>query len=200
MACRKLFQAVRRGDDVSRRAELIDAAHPGACCESESVSSHSPGVVADGEFAIRYIFSPIHLEPDGTVHAAAFSDVKDKGLSCERSASQEADETLHARGEAQATAYNAQYPEKAQRTYVGTVQVLTSEVRALLYGSAARAFGVYDTALPTNAEHIDVFQALQASRPEQSRLRKQLRDKFLERGFRPKPLERGSLPSEEEAA
>lgn len=187
MTCRAFFEALPTGDEVSKRAELIDKTHPNACCETESVSEHSRGIVAGTEFAIRYIFSPIHIEPDGTVNAAAFSDVKDKGLSCERSETALAVQALHERGEAQAKAHSEEHPDKPPRNYMGTVQVSVAEVRRLLYSSEARAFGIYDTALPHNGEHIDVFQVVGASRPEQSRLRKQLRDQFLKGGFQPKP-------------
>lgn len=191
MACREFFEALPTGKDASQRADLIDKAHPAACCEAESVSSHSKGTIGDDEFAIRYIFSPIHLEEDGTVTAAAFSDVKDKGLSCERSQTQIAPPVLHERGAAQAQSYNEDKANegKPRRTYVGTVQVKAAAVRELLCEvSKVRAFGVYDTALPENVDHMDIFQVLTGpSRPGQSRLRKKLRDTFLEGGFHPKP-------------
>ncbi|MWV11173.1 hypothetical protein F3I62_03600 [Pseudomonas sp. R-28-1W-6] len=160
---------------MSARASLIDDAHPNAECEAESVSAYSDGVVTDGEFIHRYVYSPLHLH-DGKVVTALFSDAKDKGLSCERSGSSAPRGELHARGIAQVESFNAnRKPTQGERTYVGAVVASVGAVRALKVADE-RAYGVYDTALRENTAHVDVielpsaFKSLSKSQQKLARL------------------------------
>jgi len=182
MTCRAFFEALPEGNAVGQRAALIDAAHPNGVCQLESVSEHSIAPVADEEYVFRYIFSPIHLEQDGSVKAAAFSDVSDKGLSCDRAPTAAPTNSMHERGNASAAAYNAK-PEnqtKEQRSYLGVVNANSAIVRDLgRTADGAASFAIYDTARADNRDHIDVFQIVGAYTPsQQKRIRKQLRDKF----------------------
>ena len=49
--------------------------------ENVSLSAYSPGAVSPSEDIGRMVFSPLHIDEDGTIKAAAFEDVRDKGLS-----------------------------------------------------------------------------------------------------------------------
>ena len=157
MSCRIFFEGLPTGDRVSERAGLIDSAHPSAECEAESVSEHSTGVIGNEEYLHRYVFSPLHLH-EGKVVAALFTDAKDKGLSCERSQSSTPSAELHARGRAQVDSFNGnRRPNQSERSYVGTVTAQVLDVRKISLGDS-RTYGVYDTGLPNNPAHVDVFE------------------------------------------
>jgi hypothetical protein len=181
MSCRVFFEALPTGDDVGQRAVMIDANHPEGVCQAESVSEYSGVPVSDDEHLFRYIFSPIHLEDDGSVKAAAFSDVSNKGLSCDRGATAIPSDVIHGRGVAQARAFNVHEDnrDKEARAYLGVVWACCRETRSLTYDDGTHAFAVYDTAKSDNSDHTDVFQIFGNTRPsQQKRLRKELRDKF----------------------
>lgn len=177
MSCREFFESLPTGPDSHKRAGLISDRHPDGCCEQESVSTYSTGRVEDTEHIFRLIFSPIHIEEDGRVKAAAFSDVEDKGLSCDRSPTSQPDATIHARGLEQVATHNQNNLAKP-RQYLGVVNALCKDIRALQYDDGDKAFAIYDTAKATNPLHVDVFQTITKSQSERKLLRKRLRDKF----------------------
>lgn len=167
------------GEESKKRAMLIDGAFPNCACESHTLSSFSHGPVLDKEFIFRYVFSPIHIENDGTVKPAAFGDVENKGLSCDRSPISTAHNDIHERGVAQVENYNRENPLKPQRTYLGAVNAECKSIRQILKEDGSRAFAVYDTALINNCDHVDVFHILLNTSPGSRKLlRKRLRDKF----------------------
>lgn len=181
MSCKVFFSGLPKGPQVSDRAELIDDNHPLAICESETVSDYSGGPVADEEYLHRYVFSPIHVV-DGEVVSALFDDVKDKGLSCERSESEPTAE-LHERGERQASDFNdRKRPEQAEREYLGVITSTALDVRSVLNGARQRAYAVYDTALESNPQHVDVFEMpsslMGMGKSQRKMLRSDLADKF----------------------
>ncbi|MCZ4324382.1 hypothetical protein [Pseudomonas anguilliseptica] len=181
MSCRVFFESLSADGGVSERASLIDGAHPRAECEAESVSGHSNGVVADGEYVHRYVFSPLHVH-DGKVVTAVFSDAKDKGLSCERGDSLVPTDDLHARARVQVERFNTNRRQtQPERSYVGAISAQVRTVRALKAGEQ-RVYSVYDTALGENVFHVDVFEipsALKAlSKAEQKLERLRLAEAF----------------------
>lgn len=178
MSCREFFESLPTGPDSRKRASLISNERPDGCCEKESVSAHSAGKVEDAEHLFRFIFSPIHIEDDGRVNAAAFSDVQDKGLSCDRDATAEPSTAIHERGSAQVNTHNQDNPDKGPRKYLGVVGALCEDIRTLPYDDGSKAFAVYDTAKADNPSHADVFQITTKSPSQQKLLRKRLRDKF----------------------
>lgn len=183
MSCRAFFESLAAEEKVSARAGLIDAAHPKAECEGESVSAYSNGVVTDEEFVHRYVFSPLHLH-DGKILPALFSDAKDKGLSCERGDSSTPCNELHARGVAQVERFNAnRKASQPARTYVGAVTAKVSTVRELKIAEE-RAYGIYDTALRENTAHVDIFELASAmkglSNSEQKLARLRLAEAFTD--------------------
>ena len=180
MSCRAFFEALLDGQDVGARERLIDAAHPDACCEAESVSEHSKRPVAAEEFLFRLVFTPIH-EKCGKVLPVAFNDVEGKGLSCQRGPSIPPDQAVHGHGVALVQKYNAEHPENPPekiRSYVGVVLARCDAVRAILNEAGRRAFAVYDTALPQNPAHVDVFHCGSLPPSKKKQLRKRLRDTF----------------------
>lgn len=157
MSCRLFFDGLPTDDRVSERADLIDNTHPGAACEVESVSVHSTGPVKSDEYLHRYVFSPLHLH-EGKVVTALFTDAKNKGLSCERDHSPIPSSDLHARGQAQVETFNSnRRPAQAERSYEGAVTAQSVKVREIVLGSS-RIYAIYDTGLPNNPAHVDVFE------------------------------------------
>ena len=188
MACRAFFEALPDGEAVAQRASLIDREHPAGACQLESVSKHSAGPVDSAERIFRYVFSPVHLEDDGSVKAAAFSDVSDKGLSCDRGSEPTPTAAVHQRGVALAQSFNDDPPNKGKpaRSYLGVVMACCEQVRSLKYDDSAGAFAIYDTAKGDNQDHIDVFQIFGDKPPsQQKRLRKRLRDEFTRKIIEP---------------
>lgn len=162
---------------MSERAKLIDAAFPEAFCECQSVSKFSPGVVSGGEYLHRFVFSPLHLH-EGEVLPALFSDVRDKGLSCERGLSLDIERETHERGRKQAELYNETKPDdKPKRVYVGSVSANCGIVRALVMNNH-RLLAVYDTALEANVAHSDVFEIAGRTNSERKQARKDIADAF----------------------
>jgi len=84
MDCREVFQ---EAEVPNHRCRRMSESRPGCSCESESVSTHSPGPIDNSELVARLIYSPFHIDvTTGEVTEAAFSDAKDKGLSVQRMA------------------------------------------------------------------------------------------------------------------
>lgn len=159
MACIDLFKSLPtdRGE-VGKRAAIIDKSHPDGFCECEIVSEFSSSVVADDEFVHRAVYSPIHLDDDGNINPAFFSDIKDKGLSCERSSTVEIPYDTHQRGIEKAAGWNRDNPENPkQRTYLGAVTANCGAIRSIM-PLGSKVYAVYDTALEVNPAHVDVFE------------------------------------------
>lgn len=186
MSCRVFFESLPVGDRVSERASLIDGAHPKGVCEGESVSVYSCGVVRDDEFIHRYVFSPLHIH-EGQVVTALFSDAKDKGLSCERSDSLVPSNDIHERGRVQARTFNeTRRANQPERSYVGAVSAKVCAVRSLKEKDE-RIYGVYDTALPENTAHVDVFE-IPASIVSLSKAEQKLARLLLKEAFTGEPV------------
>lgn len=179
MPCKLLFAGLPTGNGVADRAILIDKAQPEAACEAESVSEFSPGPVANEEYLYRYVFSPVHLY-EGQVLPALFNDAKDKGLSCERGQSATPHPDLHGRGLAQVEAFNGRkQPSQPERSYVGAVTAQVDGVRKIVV-EGARGFAVYDTALPDNPAHVDVFEIADRTRAQKKLARLALAQAFTD--------------------
>lgn len=178
MSCRALFEGLPSGrGEVAKRAKLIDDSYPNAYCEHESVSKFSPGVVAPGEFLHRFVFSPLHIN-DGEVLPTLFSDVKDKGLSCERADNEAIQPDSHERGRKQAESYNVTKPDdKPERSYMGAVTASCIVLRELVMNEK-RLLAVYDTSLEENVSHSDVFELAGRSNAEKKQARKDIADAF----------------------
>ncbi|MCK5538974.1 MAG: hypothetical protein KAI79_19275 [Bacteroidales bacterium] len=145
----KFFQEL----DSQNKCEGLSVNHEIAIAlESISLSEYSPGIVVSSESIARMIFSPLHIEEDGTIKASAFSDVKDKGLSVHR-IEYIVGNKLECLGETMAS--NANEAGRTKRDYLGYVKVTTEEIRQLT-GDEKRLFCVYDTAKEDEISHADV--------------------------------------------
>ncbi|UDU81222.1 hypothetical protein [Pseudomonas sp. HN2-3] len=186
MSCRNFFDGLPEdGPESKKRSEMIDEAYPGGFCQVESVSGHSPGVVAGNEFLHRFVFSPIHIDEKGELTAAFFADCATFGLSCQRSDVDVPDAETNEIGAAMIESFNAnRAPEKPERSYLGVVTAKCDDVRMLRtietgvtpYDQAVMA--VYDTSLADNTRHADVFQFVPAG-VERSKLKQIRRDLAL---------------------
>ncbi len=142
-----------QGLDPQKKCEKLSENHEIAIAlETISLSKYSPGVVAPSESIARMIFSPLHVEENGTIKPSAFSDVKDKGLSVHRLEYIECKE-LECLGKAMAS--NANVAGRSERDYIGYVKAHTAEIHQLT-GDEKRLFCVYDTAKETEISHADV--------------------------------------------
>lgn len=169
MSCRDFFAGLPSGGEESKkRADLIDCAFPEGVCQTESVSDCSPGIVRGEEFLHRFVFSPVHIDTDGSLKTAFFSDCNTFGMSCQRSKSIVPEAKTHALGSAQIEKFNAsRAPERPERSYLGVVSANCEAVRMLRSADATVVpyekpmMAIYDTALTENPEHVDIFQLQQ---------------------------------------
>lgn len=124
--------------------------------ENVSLSDYSPSIVDSSEDIARMVFSPLHIDEDGTIKAAAFDDVRDKGLSVHRLDYTEA-RTLKHIGDSMAS--DAIIAGRSKRDYIGYVKALTGDIRKLIEDEK-RLFCVYDTANEIEKSHADVCSVL----------------------------------------
>jgi hypothetical protein len=151
--CRSIF---RDAPDAPERVPGINAAAPNCECEKFSVSEHSPGRVEDAETLTRFVFYRDHLDKTGKyAKPSLFSHACTNGCSIQR-------EVLATPGEL--SSFVDQFiADKARNPKVSWFGVLTSNcgaVRGLRSPSqpTERAAAVYDTALPNNAAHAEIFK------------------------------------------
>lgn len=172
MGCSEDFQeAADAGDHCGKLAQK----HPDCACEAESVSPSSPGPVGAEEALARLIYSPLHVDPiTGEVTEAAFSDVKDKGLSVQR-LTHVSEAHVRAIGEKKLADDHAL--GKTDRVLLGIVTGSVAAIRQQTYETGERTFCVYDSALQDTPAHADVCQT-PATPSEMKRARKRLRDLF----------------------
>jgi hypothetical protein len=171
--CQTFFEQTAQ---TKNRAELLQQSGHAIAWEALSASPHSPGPVSNPEHLIRLVVNPIHVDTsDGSIKPSLISDVKDKGASTQRLAHITEEEAINA-GRAHTTAKNTSAPDNQQRRICGTVKLSVQEVRDLVVASKTRAFGVYDTALPTNPSHADIFQLVSGNGQEARSARLQLFD------------------------
>ncbi|MDU6683842.1 MAG: hypothetical protein E6470_09525 [Enterobacteriaceae bacterium] len=124
--------------------------------EAQSVAIGSPGVVLNSETVARQIFSPIHYDEDkNEIVAAAFSDVKDKGLSVNR-LQHSSESIIHEAGIAKAERDRERRPD---REYIGFCMAEVGNIRSI-EEAGTQIFTVYDSALPQANHHADVCQVI----------------------------------------
>lgn len=157
----------------------LKAAPTSCICETKSQSVYSPGLVGDDESIARLIFSPIHIDGQGKVLPAAFSDVDvpGRGLSVNRYAHCTSEELLNL---ARAKEAMDRDKGKPDREYKGFVVAGVRPVRDIT-NEGLQAFCVKDTSLKDNISHADVDQDCSChdlSKSERRRLRRQLQKEF----------------------
>jgi hypothetical protein len=155
--CKEIFSSAQAG--ACPCCSAVTSEFPGFECENSSVSTYSPGTVADFETVRRLVFSPLHVDPHGAFTPAAFHDALDKGASVDRAMHcSEADS--HSRGASKEAVKRAQ--GNADVAYVGFASASVAEIRAIRATAQAgferRVFGVYDSGIQENAAHADLCQ------------------------------------------
>jgi hypothetical protein len=169
--CQTFFE---QNTQTKNRAQLLQQSGHAVEWETMSASPHSPGPVLHSEYLIRLVVNPIHVDPsDGSIKPSLISDVKDKGASTQRLTHITQEEAIDA-GHTHAMTKNVAAPDGKQRSICGIVKLSVQEVRDLVVASKARAFGIFDTALPTNQSHADVLQLVAGDGQEARSARIQL--------------------------
>ena len=148
-------------DLKNNRSALLAEDHQKALnWEKISVSDHSNKPVADDEKIARQIHSPIHIDENGEITPAAYTDVFKQGLSVDRMFGPNF-ETVHEKGRDKAEADRKRQQrehKKIDREYIGCVVADVKTIRSILdVDSDMRLFAVYNTALKQNPNHADVF-------------------------------------------
>lgn len=159
MSCLEFFETTKGSRD---RAKLLQEVPEETQLrwELERASDHSPEPIGADEVLVRTYHSPFHYDDEtGTLKPTAFDDSADKGASVNRvghtTLERIKDEAL-----ARVVAYNAANPGKPQRALIGYSEFQAAAARALHCAGPPmrRGAGVYDTALPQDRSHGDIFQ------------------------------------------
>jgi hypothetical protein len=165
-ACRIFFE-LNAGNP--KKVELLQLQDAKVGWENFSASSYSSHPVDIDENLARMVFNPIHIDAEtGGLKPSAVSDVKDKGCSVNRLSLISIEQSI-ADAQAIATLKNNQHPEKPTRRVCGVAKLAVRDIRLILVGDMARAFGVYDTALENNRSHADICQLVSEKNKQQSR-------------------------------
>ena len=127
--------------------------------EKISLSEYSPKIIQISEKLARIIFSPLHIEENGSIKPSAFEDVKDKGLSVHR-LNYIDDENIKMIGTSMVKI--ATENGRSPRTFAGYITVLTDEVYKLIENNK-RLFAIYDTATDKEPSHADICAILLSS-------------------------------------
>jgi hypothetical protein len=142
-----------------------------------SASVYSPAVVADEEELCRYLLNPVHVDDSGQLKPTAVGDSERLGMSTNRLRYTTLERIRTAATE-RAAGWNAAFPDAAQpRRLVAFVKITAGEARSIFTEGGTRAFCVFDTAMPEDPSHADVFQAAKEKKAARS-ARAQLRELF----------------------
>lgn len=122
---------------------------PDCACERESVSTHSPGPVANGEVLVRSIFRRQPIDPNGRIKPAYFRrDPESRGFSVDRVLLMGA-----------APLKSSKLNDVKYDGYLQFIATCAKDVRALLE-SEKRLFCIYDSGTVENKFHADICQNL----------------------------------------
>ena len=130
--------------------------------EYVSASKYSPGPVTDNEYLCRQVISPIHYDKEtNTLAATAFDDASNKGLSVNRLCYVTGEKVVQMAND-RTEKYNELYPNKPQRTFVGSVHFSCRDIRKITITEEGkkpiRGFAIYDTANENDSSHADICQ------------------------------------------
>jgi hypothetical protein len=165
--------------------EFILSKDPDGSCQNVKVGPDSPGPIQDDEELARFIFCPIHLKKNddgsGQIDESLFSDLASFGSSVNRLIQTDGfvTEDIHQRGESiaavirQGTSTRNPQPD---RHYLGTIKLVTRDIRALVVDEIPHRLRVYDTSKgPEDRFHGDIVMNMNGLDQEKKALRKELR-------------------------
>lgn len=145
--CRKVFAEAATGNS---QVDSVISASPLCACERFQVSSHSPGPVHGEETITRFVFSEMHTTRQGILKPNFFSHAETEGCSSQRD-ELATDEEL--------AALVKHYMDKPGTTWIGSVSAGARMIRDLCFQPGDRAVCIYDTGLPENPAHAELYQA-----------------------------------------
>lgn len=149
-SCLKLFEC---GQYEGRTLQIeVDNSFPEFVCESETCSSHSPGIVEDDERLAFLLIEPIHFDDQtGQISPDAFQEVTNRDLSLLR----EKYCTVEMAEETRALLRIPRKPD--QQRYVEKVTITTATLVRQTTIEGKRVICVYDTAIENNPSHASIF-------------------------------------------
>lgn len=122
---------------------------PDCACERESVSTHSPGPVTNGEVLVRTIFKQQLIDRDGRMKPVFFRrDPETRGFSVDRVLLMGA-----------APLKSSKLDDARYNGHLRFIATCAKDVRALLE-SEKRLFCIYDSGTVENKFHADICQNL----------------------------------------
>jgi hypothetical protein len=146
--CQRIFAAVA---DSKTPVELVYSECPRCACESFPVSRHSPGRVGNCETISRFIFSPMFTTRQGTLLPNFYTTVASTGCSSQRddvATNNEISELLR-----------YFMAKKDDMAWLGFVTASARSVRELCFDQGDRAVCLYDTGLPHNPAHCEMYES-----------------------------------------
>lgn len=138
-----------------------------------SVSTHSPGPVADDETLLTVVTNAGFVAHDGRVEPTLFESRMSNGISTDRKA-----HTTLKDYDLRAEKLISGNPKKAN---LGSIELSVSGIRGILHEDE-RAIAVYDTGLPENGSHAEIActEVPPAETPGRKKLRAKLRKRVLD--------------------
>ena len=120
----------------------------------------------------RLILSPVHYDVvTGKVKELAFDDASNKGMSVQRLAVSDGEDSIRKLGQARASA-------KPGRTFECAIGAVSEAIRALRSPHDGGRFCIYDTAEADAPSHADVCQTKHGSKHIRAQLRRELQKQF----------------------
>jgi hypothetical protein len=149
--CLQFFKTCVEGEVAGLLQNQPDA----VVWEQMTASDFSPGPVQVPELLIRLVYHPIHVDAEtGELKPSVVAEASSWGCSVQRE-TYCPEEHAWRLGEQQARAKSEASPDKPRQVHAITV-LDVAKLRGLVQGEK-RALAVYDTALPDNSAHSDVF-------------------------------------------
>jgi hypothetical protein len=153
--CRAVFAALDRLEISKLRAVRLDEACPACKCADVSVSEFSPGPIANPELLVRLLLAPQHMSKKRTPKAAALSDAETHGMSLFRD-EHATDQHIITRAELLVYRARASNPKAG---VFGVLRMVSGQVREYRHQQdTLQSYCIYDTGLPENPSHAEIFQ------------------------------------------
>ena len=146
MSCSCIELEALYGQDDCKCARYREK-FPDCACERESVSEHSPGLVADSEVLVRTLFREEDIDPEGRMKPEYFRrDPEGRGFSVDR---------VHLMGPETLKADKC--ADSRYNGYLQFIAICAKDLRKLLEREK-RLFCIYDSGTAENKFHADICQ------------------------------------------